>query len=74
MAKTRPILVAIFCCSSGILPAAMDIKIILSTPRTISRKLRVKRLNQTAELEKSGMVSKYIIAINLKIVLKIGKQ
>jgi hypothetical protein len=41
----------------------MDRKMILSTPSTISRNVRVSKLIQTAPEVKSGMVNRYIAGV-----------
>ena len=55
IAKSSPIFVALFCSPTGNLLEVIEIKMILSTPSTISRNVSVKRLNHTVVLAKSGM-------------------
>lgn len=55
MAKSRPIFLAFFCWLSGSLLERIDIKMMLSTPSTISRKARVSRLIQIPGSAKFGM-------------------
>ncbi len=55
MARNRPIVVAFFLSFSSNLDEAMEIKIILSTPSTISKKVKVIRLSHTEELANDGM-------------------
>jgi hypothetical protein len=56
IASKSPMVLAFFCLSGESLSEIIDIKIILSTPSTISRKVRVSKLNQTAGSEKSGNI------------------
>jgi hypothetical protein len=51
-----PINLALGCSSMDNLLEAIVMKIILSIPRTISRKVSVNKLIQTAGLEKSGIM------------------
>ena len=63
IARIRPILVALGRSSSGNLLEEMEIKIILSMPSTISRKVSVNRLIQTAAEPKSGFTKSIISCI-----------
>jgi hypothetical protein len=54
IASNMPINLALGCSSIDNLLEAIVMKIILSIPRTISRKVSVNKLIQTAGLEKSG--------------------
>ena len=51
-ASDNPTILALRCFSTGNLPATMEIKIILSTPNTISRKVNVNKLIQVLASEK----------------------
>ena len=55
IARTRPILVAFFCWCSGSLLDAIEMNMMLSTPRTISKNVNVRRLIQTVPLPQLGM-------------------
>ena len=58
MARTNPKLVAFFLWLGSSFPAAIDMKIILSIPKTISRKVNVNKAIQASGFVKiSNMVS-----------------
>jgi hypothetical protein len=56
IASIKPIVLAFFCLSGESLSEIIEMKIMLSTPRTISRKVRVSKLIHTAGSEKSGII------------------
>ena len=61
MASIRPIFLALGWSLAGSLFDAIEIKMMLSIPSTISRNVSVNRLIQTSALAKSGITNSEII-------------
>ncbi len=66
MASSKPMFLALRCWDGSSLSEIIEIKMILSTPNTISRKVRVSRLTQMEGSEKSGIViSKFCCVVQI---------
>ena len=63
IANTNPMVLALFGWDGSSLSEIMEIKIILSTPNTISKKVSVSRLIHTEGSEKSGKVIRVVYII-----------
>jgi hypothetical protein len=79
IANSKPMFLAFLCCSTGSLSDKMEIKIMLSTPRTTSKKANVKRLIQICGSAKLGIenANKSIVIFKLivaKIKIEFQKQ
>ena len=62
IASSKPMFTAFFCCSFGNLLDAIEIKIILSTPSTISKNVKVNNAIHASGLEKTSNIK--VITVN----------
>ena len=64
IAKNIPILVALLRCSTGSFPVAIEIKMMLSMPNTISKNVNVNKAIQAFGFDKiSDMVISYLLLV-----------
>ena len=64
IARNKPILVALFRFSGGNFPVTIDIKMILSIPRMISRKVNVNKATQASGFKNTSIY--FVIIYKLK--------
>ena len=63
MASTKPMFVAFFLSPSASFPAAMEIKIILSIPKTISKKEKLFSKHYGIQTSITWFIANYYMAI-----------